>query len=122
MRIEEEYIEEHSVQAIYSGYQLVGFFAIKKGKEGIYLDHLWLLPEAIGKGVGRLAFERVIEECIDLNIEEFFVVSDPDAEGFYLRQGAKRIGEIESIPQKRMLPKLKYVIEKPKQNRVPGSS
>ncbi|MDB4142395.1 GNAT family N-acetyltransferase [Akkermansiaceae bacterium] len=104
----------HSVQAIYSDNQLVGFFAIKKGKEGNYLDHLWLLPEAIGKGVGRLAFERIIEECIDLNIEDFFVVSDPDAEGFYLRQGAERIGEVESIPQKRMLPRLKYLIEKPK--------
>ena len=114
LRIEEEYIERNSVQAIYSEDQLVGFFAIKKGKEENCLDHLWLLPEAIGKGIGKLVFERIVEECIALSIEEFLIISDPDAEGFYLRQGAERIGEVESIPQKRMLPKLKYCIEQSK--------
>jgi hypothetical protein len=75
------------------------------------LDHLWLLPNAIGKGIGNRAFKEIEKECLRLGIRKFSVVSDPNAEGFYLHQGAKRIGEVESIPQKRMLPKLIYKIE-----------
>jgi nucleoside diphosphate kinase len=75
------------------------------------LDHLWLLPNAIGKGISNRAFKEIEKECLRLGIRKFSVVSDPNAEGFYLHQGAKRIVEVESIPQKRMLPKLIYKIE-----------
>lgn len=107
LRIKEEYIEEHIVRTIWMDLEMVGFFAIKKGKEN-ELDHLWLLPKVIGQGIGVKAFQEVKKECEALGIDSFTIVSDPNAESFYLKEGAKRIGEVESIPQNRYLPKLRY--------------
>jgi N-acetylglutamate synthase-like GNAT family acetyltransferase len=113
LKIEEKYIQEHSVRTIWKDSKIVGFFAIIEGKENL-LDHLWLHPEVIGTGLGSLAFREIIKEMERLEIEDFYIISDPDAEGFYLHQGAKKVGEVESIPQNRMLPKLQYKIkEKP---------
>ncbi|WP_432468952.1 hypothetical protein [Agarivorans sp. Z349TD_8] len=61
-----------------------------------------------GKGIANLVFKEILRECNRLKIREFSIISEPDAEGFYLHKGAVRIGEVKSIPQKRMLPKLKY--------------
>jgi len=109
LRIEKDYIEKHIVQTILLDNELVGFFAIKTAER--LLDHFWLLPVAIGKGIGKAAFEKIKQLCSRNRIEDFTIISDPDAEGFYLKQGAVKIGEIESIPQKRMLPKLRYSIQ-----------
>ena len=111
LRIEEAYISQHCVQTILLDDELIGFFAIKREETESILDHLWLLPKAIGRGIGRAAFTQVKVTCIEMGIREFILISDPDAEGFYLHQGCKRIGEVESIPQKRMLPQLKYTLE-----------
>ncbi|WOO39518.1 GNAT family N-acetyltransferase [Rubellicoccus peritrichatus] len=110
LHIEKEYIEKNTVRTIWRNSEIVGFFAIKEEKE-VILDHLWLLPKAIGQGIGSKAFREIEKECSLLEISSFVIVSDPDAEGFYLHQGAIKIGEVESIPQNRMLPKLRYVIQ-----------
>lgn len=111
LKIEKEYITQNLVRTILADGELVGFYAIKKEKNEDVLDHLWLLSKAIGRGIGNHAFQKIKEDCTTLKIEEFAVISDPDAEGFYLKQGCVRVGEVESKPQNRMLPKLKYRIE-----------
>jgi len=109
LRFEEEYIAGNTVKLILKDKEVIGFFAIVKG-DNDELDHLWLLPKAIGKGYGNLVFEQILSECKALNITEFHIISDPDAEGFYLKKGAFKVGEVYSEPQKRMLPKLKFTV------------
>lgn len=109
LRFEEEYIARNTVKLILKDKEVIGFFAIVKG-DSDELDHLWLLPKAIGKGYGNLVFEQILSECKALNITEFYIISDPDAEGFYLKKGAFKVGEVYSEPQKRMLPKLKFTV------------
>ena len=109
LRFEEEYIAGNTVKLILKDKEVIGFFAIVKG-DSDELDHLWLLPKAIGKGYGNLVFEQILSECKALNITEFHIISDPDAEGFYLKKGAFKVGEVYSEPQKRMLPKLKFTV------------
>ncbi len=111
LRIEKEYIAAHLVRTIVVDGRLIGFFAIKRDASEDVLDHLWLSPEAIGRGIGGLTFRKIREDCAALGIVEIAIISDPNAEGFYLRQGAVRIGEVESVPQNRMLPKLCYRME-----------
>lgn len=108
---EEEYVARNTVKLVLVESEMIGFFALVKGDID-ELDHLWLLPKAIGKGYGSLVFEKIISECALLGITEFYIISDPDAEGFYLKKGALRVGEVYSQPQKRMLPKLKFLVEK----------
>lgn len=109
LRFEEEYIAGNTVKLILKDKEVIGFFAIVKG-DSDELDHLWLLPKAIGKGYGNLVFQQILSECKTLNITEFYIISDPDAEGFYLKKGALKVGEVYSEPQKRMLPKLKFTV------------
>ncbi len=112
LRFEEEYIARNTVKLILNDKDVIGFFAIVKG-DSDELDHLWLLPKAIGKGYGNLVFEQILSECRALEISSFYIISDPDAEGFYLKKGALKVGEVYSEPQKRMLPKLKFTVMTP---------
>ena len=118
LRIGQTYIQEHIVRTIWSDSELVGFFAIKKGKT-YALDHLWLLPKVIGKGIGVQAFQEIIKECEASGIDAFTIVSDPNAEGFYLKAGAKRIGEVESTPKNRFLPTLRYQLSQVETEHLP---
>jgi len=36
----------------------VGFYVLTKESDGIHLDHLWIIPSAMGRGIGRALFER----------------------------------------------------------------
>ncbi len=112
LTFEEEYVARNTVKLILKDKEVIGFFAIVKG-DSDELDHLWLLPKAIGKGYGNLVFEQILSECNALGISSFYIISDPDAEGFYLKKGALKVGEVYSKPQKRMLPKLKFTMVMP---------
>jgi N-acetylglutamate synthase-like GNAT family acetyltransferase len=73
------------------------------------LEHLWVRPEHIGSGVGRSLFEKIRERARDLKVSGLEISSDPNAEGFYERMGATRIGEVRSQVQgqPRSLPQMK---------------
>ena len=71
------------------------------------LRDLWVEPRAIGTGVGSILWAHMLGEARRLGYRTVRLTSDPNAEGFYLRMGARRIGEVEScgIPG-RMLPRM----------------
>jgi N-acetylglutamate synthase-like GNAT family acetyltransferase len=73
------------------------------------LEHMWVLPKYIGTGVGRFLFENIRERARDLKVSGLEISSDPNAEGFYERMGATRIGEVRSSVdgQPRSLPRMK---------------
>ncbi len=111
LTFEEAYIARNTVKLIIKDEEVIGFFALVKGDTN-ELDHFWLLPKAIGKGYGSLVFAQILSECNALEISSFYIISDPDAEGFYLKKGAFKVGEVYSEPQKRMLPKLQFLVVK----------
>ena len=87
---------------------LAGFFTIGgEPPEGV-LDHLYVAPDAIGRGVGRALLARAREVARSSGFDSLVIHSDPHAEAFYLREGAVREGEVESesIPG-RLLPRLR---------------
>ena len=110
LRILPSYIKANTIETIWQDELKVGFFAIKLNPKPI-LDHLWLLPKAIGRGIGKLAFQRAVAIAEKTGVKAFTIISDPAAEGFYFHMGAQRIGEVPSIPQNRMLPKSLYRIQ-----------
>jgi len=57
------------------------------------LESLWVHPEAIGQGVGRLLVDTVRQEARQTGGQELFIDADPNAEVFYQRMGAVRVGE-----------------------------
>jgi len=111
LRITPTMIQTHHVETVLVGGEVAGFFMLKRDEEAVpWLEHLWLRPAFIGQGVGQAAFTRFMTVCREKAITTFFIISDPNAEGFYLKQGAVRVGEIESLPPKRLLPKLEQPV------------
>jgi GNAT superfamily N-acetyltransferase len=86
----------------------VGFYALIGEGSTLELEHLWVLPERMGAGIGRALFDHAVCKAASLNAEVLEIESDPNAEGFYRRMGARRVGEINySIDgQRRTLPLL----------------
>jgi ribosomal protein S18 acetylase RimI-like enzyme len=94
---------------------VVGFYVLTTEENGLHLDHLWIRPAAMCHGIGRALFEHAIEQARNSGFATIRIEADPNAEGFYQRMGARRLGisvsEVEGIP--RELPLLEFRIPKP---------
>ena len=56
------------------------------------LEACWVHPSAVGKGVGRQLVDRVMQATRLRGGGLLWIDADPNAEGFYLRLGAVRVG------------------------------
>ena len=101
-----EFIVANYVCCACIGGETVGFAAVCESADGAELEHMWVRPDRMGQGVGRDLLEHVLEDMHARGVPTLRVVSDPNAEGFYLRMGARRVGETDSIPPGRRLPLL----------------
>ena len=72
--------------------RLVGFYVLTSEADGLHLDHLWIVPEAMGRGIGRALFEHAVVQAKNLGVASIRIEADPNAEGFYERMGARRTG------------------------------
>jgi GNAT superfamily N-acetyltransferase len=90
--------------------QPVGFYALSDCEKYVSLEHLWVHPSVMGKGVGRDLFHHAVQQAAQSGICVLFIESDPHAEGFYRRMGARRVGQTLSWleGQARQLPFLIY--------------
>lgn len=91
--------------------ELVGWFSLGPAEPNHRLDHLWVAPGRLGRGIGRRMLDRAKAEARDRGGRSLIIDSDPNAEGFYLKMGAKRIGLTPSRPEGRMLPRLELILE-----------
>jgi GNAT superfamily N-acetyltransferase len=87
-------VAEHPTHALVADDGILGFFALLLRGAEAQLDHLWVRPSAMGRGLGRRLFEFAEEAALSAGARTLKVESDPHAEGFYLRMGARRCGEV----------------------------
>lgn len=108
LTITAEFVQYHEVFAAVVNDTLIGFYALVKCEERTVLDHLWVLPEWIGKGIGRQLLIHALKRASANGARQIEIVSDPNAEGFYRKAGARKIGEVLSAieGQDRRLPRL----------------
>lgn len=97
----------HVVVAVLDG-EVAGFYSLDGAPPHGELGNLWLRPDRIGTGLGRVLWEHALAEADAAGFEHLDIDADPYAEGFYLRMGAEKIGETPSgaIPG-RVLPRLR---------------
>jgi len=86
----------------------IGFYGFSRRDGTVFLEDMWLVPALIGTGLGRRLWEHAVATARTEGYASFAIESDPYAEGFYLRCGATRIGEIVSSATGRRLPLLRY--------------
>lgn len=95
--------------------RVVGYFSLVEVKEafgagkvcvnkGIWLEHIFILPEYIGKGIGSKLIAIMKVQCKEMQIDKVNLFSDPHAKGFYDKLGACYIGQSPSSIEGRTVP------------------
>jgi len=92
LRVTSDAIREgHATVAETAGGDVLGVCQIDPAGHGGSLDLLFIDPEAIGKGVGRILYEHAKAQLKALGLPVMTILSDPYAEPAYLHMGARRV-------------------------------
>lgn len=75
---------------------------------GTWLEHMFVLPECIGRGIGTHVFSHCIHRCKSKHISKLKVLSDPNARLFYEKMGCTFVLDRPSTIQGRTTPYLEY--------------
>lgn len=112
LTISPEYISANEVWMMLDEEMPIAFYALSQDEEGYELGHLWVLPEYIGKGIGKKLLRHALERCKLLNISSLKIYADPNAQLFYEKMGAKKVGESKSdlFGQERILPVMEIAV------------
>lgn len=107
LTITPEFINANEVFVAVKDGRIIGCRALVLSQSLADLEHMWILPEFIGTGLGRRLFMHTRDRAASLKMAELELSADPHAEGFYQHMGAVRIGEVRSEidGQPRVLPK-----------------
>lgn len=87
----------------------VACVALSADGDAVEVEHLWVEPSAMGRGLGRALFEHAVRAARDRGGTALFIDSDPHAEPFYQRLGAARVGwtRADVLGERRQLPRLR---------------
>lgn len=87
--------------------QPVGFYCLAFGDRAA-LEHLWMDPRFMGRGLGRRLLEHAVARTALRGYPTLQVDADPHAESFYVRMGAVRMGWVHApvAGTARLLPRL----------------
>jgi GNAT superfamily N-acetyltransferase len=85
---------------------LLGYYQLGGEPPDGELVDLFIEPQVIGTGLGRLLWNHAVTSALERGFRTLSLESDPNAEGFYLRMGAERIGWREVAPG-RVLPAMR---------------
>ena len=127
LTITPDFIRNNEMYVAVSGEEIVGCCAIvfsdsPAGDARAELEHMWIRPEHMGAGVGRALFTQVRERAADLKVPVIELSADPNAEGFYQRMGAKRIGDVPAEMEGKpgVLPRMSVDLEAVHKKEPPG--
>lgn len=118
LTITRSYLEQNSVYLIGNQAVIVGYYSIVLlGKSlvlqgqtlsrGHWLDHMFVLPEYIGTGIGRKLFAHLCTMCKTKKIMSVNLLADPHAKGFYEKMGCVYVKECPSTIEGRTTPLLR---------------
>ena len=87
--------------------RIAGFFDLHAENGIAEVYDLFVEPDCIGSGLGRLLWDKLEALAAEMNVDTIGIDADPHAVDFYTHMGATVVGEVPSgsIPG-RMLPRL----------------
>ena len=111
LTINQKYIDENQVYKLTVADKLTGFYAFQpENTKTIKLSFLFIEPEAIGKGYGKVLVSDFLQRIEESEFESVVLDADPNAEKFYERFGFKTIGKLKSSIADRYLPVMEMKI------------
>ncbi len=84
----------------------VAFYTLLDKDDVAWLENLWVMPEFMGRGIGKDLFLNALELARLRGHEMFRLEADPNAAGFYEKMGMHKVAErhYELDGQPRILP------------------
>jgi maltose O-acetyltransferase len=121
LTITPKYIETNTVYVYEIKNKILGYYSIVELKEnlkvsktiihkGFWLEHMFLLPGYIGRGIGTKMFTHIREICLLKGILKLGILADPNAKGFYEKMGCQYLDEFPSTIPNRTTPWLELRI------------
>jgi GNAT superfamily N-acetyltransferase len=92
LTIAPNFIAENETFAAIINRQTVAFHALLQTADVLRLEHLWVLPNWMGQGIGRTLFRHAAERAAARGVLSLTIEADPHAEPFYQHMGATRVG------------------------------
>ena len=93
LTITAEYIMTHEIWMAVIEDRPIAYYSFEENEGRLWLDNLWVLPEYMGQGIGRMLFQHALERCKVLGVSILKIEADPNAQSFYERMGARKVGE-----------------------------
>lgn len=113
LTITKDYIEKNKVFKLVQNDQIIGYYSyFFIDEKTIKLDNIFILPEFIGKGFGKILMNDFLKNVKHLGINKITLDAEPNAEKFYKKFGFEVIGRLESSIKNRYLPIMELRIEK----------
>jgi GNAT superfamily N-acetyltransferase len=94
LRITPEYVGRNTVLVAERDGGVVAFVGLVDAGTHWELDHLWVLPEHQGHGLGSRLFAVALEEARSRRPGVLRIEAEPFAQGFYERCGARQVGTV----------------------------
>jgi len=106
LTISPEYISQNETWMAVVDLKPAGFYSLHKDGESLWLDNLWVLPNFMGQGIGKQLFQHALAKGHTLGTFILKIEADPNAQSFYEKMGARKVGEHHSQVdgQPRILP------------------
>lgn len=93
LTITPEYISENEVWLKTIDDEPIAYYSLKYDRQELWLDNLWVLPEHMGKGIGKELFIHALERSRVRGVSVIKIEADPNAQPFYEHMGARKISE-----------------------------
>jgi GNAT superfamily N-acetyltransferase len=123
LTISSDYIQDNDVYVFENDGRIIGYYSIvefmdnievsgNKIHKGFWLEHIFIEPQSIGKGIGTKMFEHLRERCISRGICKVGILADPNSKGFYEKMGCEYQMEYPSTIRNRTTPFLQLKIRR----------
>jgi len=121
LTITREYVLQNKVFVIEIEEAIVGYYSLVELendlhiseitlKAGLWLEHMFLQPSFIGKGLGTKLFYHCMRTCGLKNISTVNILADPNAKGFYQKMGCRFTADYPSSIEGRTTPFLEFLL------------
>jgi len=112
LTVTKEYIETKAVYNLVVEDKIIGYYSFFHESENtIKLDNLFVLPDFIGKGFGKILMNDFLLRLKNSAVEKVVLNSEPNAEEFYKKFGFVKVGQIETSIKDRFLPIMELKIK-----------
>jgi len=96
IKIDSAYIKDWPVEVLEKDGIIIGFYSLKKINNENRLDNLWIEPNFVKNGFGKILFTHAISRAKALGWDSFRLAGEPGAVVFYEKMGVKLIGQVQS--------------------------